>query len=160
MKVKSSRPHPTPPPASSNACPPVTLAWNSTAQRTQQWLQGRLGPAAVLRPLFILCLSLTLMTLNPQQPPAYFGPVLTRALFTPAHNKSTLLGWEIRTQRGGDNGEGLRLGLFRFSLVARLDTTSEWTKGATTLRLSQGLSRLLEYLGSGCLGEGRRHTLR
>lgn len=39
----------------------------------------------------------------------------------------------------GDNGESCSLGLFRFSLGARLDTTSEWTKGGTTHSSSQGL---------------------
>lgn len=59
----------------------------------------------------------------------------------PQHTQqSALVGGEIRPRRGGDNREGLSLGLFRFSLVARLDTTSEWTKGATTQRLAQGLS--------------------
>lgn len=100
-----------------------------------------------------------LVTVNPQQPPAYFRPVLTQALFTQAHNKSTTSpGREIRARQGGDNGGGFSFGLFRFSLVARLDNTSDCSKGATTRRSSQGLSRVPKYFGSGFEGEGKRRT--
>lgn len=89
--------------------------------------------AAVLWPVFMFCFSLMLMTVKPQRPPAWIRRVLTQPLFTQAHNKSTtFLGREIRTHQGGDNGERFSLGLFRFSLDARLDNTSACTKGATT----------------------------
>lgn len=54
LKVKNSRrpelinpasPPPRLPRWKSNACPPVMLAWNSTAQTSQQSIQGRVGPA-------------------------------------------------------------------------------------------------------------------
>lgn len=81
--------------------------------------------AAVLWPFFMFCFSLMLMTVKPRRPPASIRRVLTQPLFTQAHNKSTtFLGREIKTHRGGDNGERFNLGLFRFSLVARLDNTS------------------------------------
>lgn len=100
-----------------------------------------------------------LVTVNPQQPPASSRPVLTQALFTQAHNKSTtFLGRQIRTHRGGDNGDGFTLGLFRFSSVARLDNTSQCTKGATTRRSSQGSAPVAKYFGSGFERGGRRQT--
>lgn len=99
------------------------------------------------------------MTVNPQQPPAYSRPVLTQALFTQAHNKSTtVLGRQIRTRRGGDNGHGFTSGLFRFSSAARLDNTSQCTKGATTQRSPQGSAPVAKYFGSGFEREGRRQT--
>lgn len=112
------------------------LARISTAQTSRRWIQGRVGPPCSCAPsrLHLLFFSLMLMTVKPQRPPAWIRRVLTQPLFTQAHNKSTtfLGAGDKSAARWRDNGERISRGLFRFSLVARLDNTSAWTKGATT----------------------------
>lgn len=129
---------PPPPPSisswKSNACLPLScLPGILRLDQVSSWFKVGSARTAVLWPFLVFCFLLMLMTVKPQQPPAWIRQVLTQPLFTQAHNKSTtFLGWKIRTHQGGDNEERFSLGLFRFSLVARLDNTSACTKGATT----------------------------
>lgn len=97
LKVKNSRrpelirpaSPPLPPHWKSNACPPVMVAWNSTAQTSQQSIQGRVGLRSCALTLLHVLFSSMLMTVKPQRPPASICQVLTQPLFTQAHNKST-----------------------------------------------------------------------
>ena len=136
LKVKSSRRAELISPPQTGNLMLVPLSCLHGIQRLKQissWFKVGSACAAVLWPVFMFCFSSMLMTVKPQQPPAFIRQVLTQLLFTQAHNKSTtFLGREIRTHQEGDNGERLSLGLFRFSLVARLDDTSVCTEGATT----------------------------
>lgn len=143
MKVKSSwRPErvlPSPDPSLETQPVPLSRLPGIQQLRIQRFkvgssLQLCSDPSASPAP------PLVLMTGNPQQPPAYFWPPFSHgSCLHQRATKSTFPGWEIRTRRVGDNGESCSLGLFRFSLGARLDTTSEWTKGGTTHSSSQGL---------------------
>lgn len=114
------------PPLSGNIMPVPLSCLPRIQQLKQVSSRFKVGSAraAVFWPFSMFCFSLMLMTVKPQRPPASTHQVLTQPLFTQAHNKSTtFLGWEIKTHKGGDNGERFTLELFRFGLVARLDNT-------------------------------------
>lgn len=123
------------------------LAWNSTAQTSQQWIQGRVGVHSCA-----LTLLRVLFFFNAHDSKASAATCFdeqgshTARVYTSTQQKHNI-SWagdkDTPRRRRRDNGKRFHLELFRFGLVARLDNTSTCATGTTTGHLLKAFLRVL-----------------